>query len=61
MPLNIFSDWPPLYDLFDKAEFRALHAPCNINSCNGHTRFFAISIKIKKIAEKIEEINRPFL
>ena len=24
---NVFSYRPPLYDLFDKAEFRALHTP----------------------------------
>ena len=25
---NVFSHRPPLYDLFDKAEFHALHTPC---------------------------------
>ena len=25
---NIFSHRPPLYDVFDKAELYALHAPC---------------------------------
>ena len=25
---NIFSHRPPLYDLFDNAELRAVHTPC---------------------------------
>ena len=27
---NVFSHRPPLYDLFDKAEFTALHTPCTM-------------------------------
>ena len=27
---NVFSHRPPLYDIFDKAELRALYTPCHI-------------------------------
>ena len=38
MRQNIFSHKPPLYDLFDKAEVRALHPLCMSYVC-----VFAIS------------------
>ena len=54
---NIFSHRPPLYNIFDKAEFRALHIPWSTNKCvaESNERSVAHQAKANAKAKKIKE------